>query len=363
MQIKFYYLTGGFWQLLLKNSYTKLSPDDAYKDPQDSKWTFASHYHKHVLPHVKTFEEKRIHTLKKYRSRLRVVASILAIISTVLFMHIMDNGFDGGHFFVIFVSLMVATWWAYAPVRAYKKQIKSIVFPDIFKYFGKSFKYQINCPFSVEEYTPFGIIPHHTGEQNEDYIQGTYKGVGIKLFESRLTKTTGSGKNRRTVVVFRGMFLELTMNKDFKGKTLVQRNVGKLLGWVADKFDGAEMQAVHLEDPEFEKQFTVRSTNQVEARYLLTTSFMERLKQLSDLIGSERIELDGKSIEFGGGRIECSFYQKKVLFKVHSHKNRFETSSVYVPATFEKDIHDIMTEMHIIFEMIEHLKLHEKTRL
>lgn len=349
MRVKLYYLKSDFWKLLFHNSYTKLNPDDAYTDPQDSKWAFKNHYQKHVLPHVNDFEQNRLQTLKEYRSRLHIVLPIWAVVFTLLTMHIFDNGFDDSHMLLIFGSLALGTWWAYAPVKAYKTKIKSKVFPDIFKYFGKSFKYQINCPFSVEEYNPFGIIPYHTSEKNEDYIQGTYKGVGLKLFESYLTKKSGSGKNRRTVVVFRGMFLELTMNKNFKGKTLVQRNVGKFLGWVTDKFDGDEMQAVHLEDPEFEKQFTVRSTNQVEARYLLTTSFMERLKQLSDL--------------FGGERIECSFYQKKVLFKVHSTKNRFETSSVYVPATFEKDIHDIMTEMHIIFEMIEHLKLHEQTRL
>lgn len=348
MRIK--HLGRPFWRLLLSNTYVKLDAEHAYSDPVQSQWAFKSHYQKYVLPHVNAFEEARLQTLKEYRSRLLLVMPALLVMFTILGMFVYETGkFDDSYIFLIFGAIALCSWWAYAPVKAYKTQVKAKVFPDIFRYFGKAFKYQISCPFSVEDYNAFGLIPYHTHEKNEDYIEGSYKGVGIKLFESYLTKKSGSGKNRRTVVVFRGMFLELTMNKDFKGKTLVQRNVGKLLGWMTDKFDGQDMQAVHLEDPEFERQFTVRSTNQVEARYLLTTSFMGRLKQLSDL--------------FGGERIECSFYQKKVLFKVHSDKNRFETSSVYVPATFEQDIHDILTEMHIIFEMIEHLKLHEETRL
>lgn len=34
---------------------------------------------------------------------------------------------------------------------------------------------------------------------------------------------------------------------------------------------------VRLEDPEFEKIFVVYSSDEVEARYILSTSFMERL--------------------------------------------------------------------------------------
>lgn len=99
----------------------------------------------------------------------------------------------------------------------------------------------------------------------------------------------------------------------------------------------------------FEKQFEVYSNNQVEARYLLTTSFMERLLRLSDLLGSNHIQ--------------CSFYDDKLLLMVPSSYNRFETSSIYVPATFVGDINTILSEMKLIFEIIDILKLNQRIGL
>jgi hypothetical protein len=42
---------------------------------------------------------------------------------------------------------------------------------------------------------------------------------------------------------------------------------------------------VKLESVEFENKFVVYSNDQVEARYILTPSFMERLVKLQDLMG------------------------------------------------------------------------------
>ena len=139
------------------------------------------------------------------------------------------------------------------------------------------------------------------------------------------------------------------MNKRFKGQTYVEKNKIDAFNWLRNKTNKKGFSQVTLEDPEFEKQFDVQSTDQVEARYLLTTSFMERLNKLSHVIGAKHIE--------------CSFYDNQVLFKISSHKNRFEVHDIYQPATFKDDIHHILEEMNIIFEMIEHLKLHEQTRL
>ena len=350
MKLKQTALNSRFWGLMFHNRFVQLSENDAYADVPNSRWAFRSHYQQYILPHVQNFEDKRCTALRRLRDRMLIALPTLALLVIgVLAWAITTEELHDGHAMVLIMGFLVIYMWASKPLRTYKQHVKTKVFADIFSFFGESFKYNSTCPIDIESLQPSGIIPFYNQSSKEDYIKGEYKGVGLELFEATLKRRQGSGKNRRTVTVFKGMFLTLSMNKNFKGKTIVHRNIPKLFDWFEKKAGKDVLQPVRLEDVEFEKRFDVQSTDQVEARYLLTTSFMERLNKLSEILG--------------GDQIECSFYDKKVLFKISSHKNRFEVHDVYQPATFEQDIHHILGEMGIIFDMIEHLKLHEQTRL
>jgi hypothetical protein len=48
---------------------------------------------------------------------------------------------------------------------------------------------------------------------------------------------------------------------------------------------------------------------------------------------------------------------------IPSDKNRFKVGSVFQPATFVDDINHILKEMAIIFQIIDTLKLEQKTGL
>jgi hypothetical protein len=61
------------------------------------------------------------------------------------------------------------------------------------------------------------------------------------------------------------------MNKPIKTRTIVLPNRSSLFG--KNRFEKIE-----LEDPEFEKIWDTYGEDQIEARYVLTTAFMERLK-------------------------------------------------------------------------------------
>ena len=49
---------------------------------------------------------------------------------------------------------------------------------------------------------------------------------------------------------------------------------------IADYIEKEKLQDVKLEDISFDKRFNVYTKDQVEARYLTTPTFMERLKNL-----------------------------------------------------------------------------------
>ncbi|MFM7631554.1 MAG: DUF3137 domain-containing protein, partial [Alphaproteobacteria bacterium] len=185
-----------------------------------------------------------------------------------------------------------------------------------------------------------GILPRYHEAILKDSIQGSHQTVTLDIMWAHLKQ--GSGRSETTV--FKGIFIFLGMNKRFLGQTIVKRDRG-LMNWAIKKPE--DLEKVTLEDPRFEADFEVYASNQIEARYLLTPSFMERLQGLSHL--------------FGGADIQASFYNQNLLLMIPLKKRYFSTGSIFQPATFTEEIQRILEEMNLIFKIIEELKLHEKT--
>lgn len=83
---------------------------------------------------------------------------------------------------------------------------------------------------------------------------------------------------------FVGMFAVVDFPKKFKGHTVILPDtLEKRVGYVAQTLQSLNLtrgQLVKMEDPEFEKHFVVYGTDQIEARYLLSPSLMQRITQL-----------------------------------------------------------------------------------
>lgn len=81
---------------------------------------------------------------------------------------------------------------------------------------------------------------------------------------------------------YRGMFCWLSFKKSLKGHTVILTNnqSSKLDRFFSSNFK--EEQKVMLEDPRFTDQFIVYSTDQVEARYVLSSALMERVVLLKE---------------------------------------------------------------------------------
>ena len=95
--------------------------------------------------------------------------------------------------------------------------------------------------------------------------------------------------------------------------------------------------------------FEVYSDDQVESRYLLTVSFMERLKELAET--------------FGGKSIQCCFYNKELFMMIPIKKDMFEPGSIFEPEDFIDDSKNLLKELNLIFNIIDQLKLNMKINL
>ncbi|SFB75387.1 Protein of unknown function [Flagellimonas taeanensis] len=80
---------------------------------------------------------------------------------------------------------------------------------------------------------------------------------------------------------FMGMYAIIDFNKKINGSTIVLPDkLEKKIGYLAKIVQSLKLnrkQLINLEHPEFENEFVVYGTDQVEARYILSTAFMERI--------------------------------------------------------------------------------------
>jgi hypothetical protein len=127
----------------------------------------------------------------------------------------------------------------------------------------------------------FELVPGYDSSSFEDLWWGTLGSQPFTLHEARLTETRGSGKHRRTVVVFSGSIMTVGFSRPFQGTTLIEREKRHrgFFGGTRESIElnGVTLNQVAMVDPRFEDAFSVWSNDGVEARYLVHPDYAERL--------------------------------------------------------------------------------------
>ena len=98
-------------------------------------------------------------------------------------------------------------------------------------------------------------------------------------------------------------------------------------------------QKVELEGINFLRKWNVLTDNQVEARYILTPIFMEKMLTVKKL--------------FYGRYIDFSFFDNKLLIAVHTRKDLFETTSLFTPALSYHKMREVVSQLQSIFAVID----------
>ena len=171
---------------------------------------------------------------------------------------------------------------------------------------------------------------------SEDMIAGT---IGLTKFqfsevqaEEKIVTHTKNGTQTRWQDIFRGFLFIADFNKDFRGRTTLTPR-----GPLGTLFGGSDR--VKLENPEFMKRFDIRSTDQVEARYILSPSLMERLVALSD--------------KYGRG-LRVSFTRSLIVVAIPSGTDHYEASvwrSITSHKALQRDILSILNLTAIVDEL------------
>ena len=276
------------------------------------KEKFTAYYQTNLLPLLQQQEKIR----RKYLARFFLLLGLSVIFYPLFIMAVITimaqfGSADGGPILLVsgfFVMLL------YAPIHKYKKKVKNQIMPYFADFFG-TFEYEFEKTIDSEILRQSKLFSDFRINKGDDYFTGVYEGVQITIAEERLQKPQDMSVMNISYEhhkdTFRGVCILLEMNKNFNGQTIGLCD----WGWFNMFHASQGLQRVRLEDSRFEKIFEIYAENQIEARYLLTTAFMERLLKLQKLY-------EGKNIQF-------SFKDNKLLIAIATKQNMFETNAFF----------------------------------
>ena len=280
----------------------------------------------------------------------------------------------------------------YQPFIDYRTITKNRVMNIILSFWGR-FTYRHEKDIIGESVIKDSeIFRYFNKSQIDDAFTGWYNGVSLDVSEHNLRIKGDKGDTH----IFKGALIMLDFPKKFEGKTVVL-NKGRwinlpfnnpllalpLLAIVAALFiplffmykDGLRSfhmhdmlfvmapimgvalvlafmiifvkiryprqatQKVALEGLPFMQRWKVWTDDQIEARYLLTPLFMEKMLEVKRL--------------FKGNNIDFSFFNNKLLIAVHTRKNLFETTSLLTPALSYHKVREVIGQLHAIFSVID----------
>jgi hypothetical protein len=302
---------------------------------------FADRFTSTIQPALAGREADRIKAVERQRYFIGI-GVVLGVVIFAAFTFLMpEDGMMFGGFIGVFAAIGMGAWGSMA-LSALGKETKLMLVEPVAEQFGVDYQMLPARPADIATFRSLDLVPGWDREKFEDRLAGSRNDTEFEFFEAHLeekrTTTDGKGRTRTTwVTVFRGQCLVANFHKQFNGVTKVYRDAGAL-NFFKKLSQMGRGQRVKLEDPVFEKAFEVYSTDQVEARFILTPDFMERL------IGLERT--------FKGRQVRCAF-SGGCMYLCCEGKNLLEPGSMYRKMDDLGRVREILQDFAAIFLLID----------
>ena len=339
----------------------------------------------------KIYKEEIQPELVKYEPRRQKELAIIILLGIILFAIVFYTYFISSFLFFVILIVVISSLVAYIQIRSKKFSniLKNEFYPTFFNSIcdikwrnSSEFKSSLISDNQIDNSKLFAAYDKRI---NDDEFKGRKNGVEYLISETKLL-LEGKKKPNIAIPIFKGIIISFKSNKEIKNKTIVStkgdltsRNDRFILLFIflflsivdlwADPTDWRtilvcivtlylfywiftnpeKLNKVTLEDTVFNKRFNVYSEDQVEARYLLTTSFMERLYNLKTT--------------FGARKLKCSFFCDNLMIAIHTRKNLFEPGNLFHSLKDDKLSEKLFKDINSILHLVEYFKLDENTGL
>lgn len=315
-------------------------------DAEPEGWDGINAFHaREIAPGLRTIRDRRKQRLRAI-GRKAIWALPLALVAggaTAAAQAALGQAFGMAVFFLPGVILVLGGVLAVQHLSGTEQARKSLILGKLAAFQGLTYS-PGGHPDLLAVARRKSLVADGNETSCEDGLEGAIRGVSFRFTEALVVRRRRDkdGDTRRTTR-FRGFLMSVAVPKAFSGRTVLYRN-SLLPRAITDLFSGLD--SVRLEDPDFERRFDVVSSDQVEARYLLTGTMMRRFTDLAT-------RHPGMTASFEGGS----------LLLVCPADDLFEPGSVWLGPDDDAATIEIIHELGLFAAIVETLALDTKSRI
>ena len=346
-------------------------------------------YYEKIFPLIEDIEIYRRELCNQLIWRSVLFSSIFSVLLGVIVYFEERNIIYAISLVIVSMIVFLTANFLNAPQKKlFSAKLKDKFFYTVIKSFTQIDLWQKNRKESeiipYNELIESGLFSDFTYSKNDDEFRGVYKGVQSAVSERECFFQTPMTEPS---IVFKGLIIKFKSNKRIAQRTIIASKrkspIKFLLAFIVTvlclsfrlgienilislaagvvvaavlcfttslRLTAKESKSdIKLEDINFSKNFDVYSEDEVEARYLLTPTFIEKLLKLKKVMKADTVK--------------CSFYNNSIMIAVRSEKDFFELGSLFKNVSDLSTIENFYRDISIIFELIEYFKLDVKIGL
>ncbi len=312
---------------------------------------FQTYYETDLLPDLQQLEVKRKSCLRNVVIAAVIIIALMAMAS----LFILNAGADPQALMfpaIIGVLLLAGAWWIFT--KGFKLEFKNTIISKIIAHVDPSLSYSPMGKISRGEFLSSTLFKHRIDRyRGEDLVNGQLDKTKLKFSElhAEYKTTTTDSKGRRQTqwhTIFKGLFFIADFNKHFNGRTVVlpdsaEKFFGRL-GKKLQEWNVSRDDLIKMEDPEFEKEFVVYGTDQVEARYILSTALMRRILEFKRKM---RVP------------VHIGFVNSNLYMAINIKKNMFEPRILRTLLSFDL-VKDYLEDLLLAVGIVEDMNLNTR---
>ncbi|WP_428738444.1 DUF3137 domain-containing protein [Sulfurimonas sp.] len=304
-------------------------------------------YYKTLHPVLQDLERDR----EQLKKRVVNVGIIYTIIAALIFFAL--SGYMSGDFIVGYgiFYFIVGSFIYKSLISDYRGDFKTKVMKPLIEEIDHTFRYIPELHIGIEQFNRSNLFSHPDRHSGNDLVKGKIDGVNLTFSDFHAEKEHRDSKGRRSYsTIFQGLFIVSDFHKHFKGQTLVlpdfaQSTFGDMIGsFLQSNNFGVKGELVKMDSPEFEKEFVVYGSDQVEARYILTPTLMEKILHYK---------------KHSGHPVYVSFKGNNIFMAIEYNKDLFEPA-VFSSLLEYKVAMEYLKTLHLSLGIVEELKLNQK---
>lgn len=299
--------------------------------PQDK----LNHLEQTIQATMQELEERRV--ADKRKSRIIALFVSLGIFTLIWVNGVADNSAIQGLVLSLISFPFLASIINYYFTRGHNKTYKARVVPEL-----------VNTVIPGAQYTPKGLIQKKDLKESrlynfkkgkccssEDSITGRIGKTDFLFSEVRITHQEDDGNGSSdTVYDLTGFVFVADFNKYFKGHTVLSSNKKNL---DIDTGMFSSLKRCVLEDINFEKLYTTYTTDDQQARYILSPGLQHRIMELNSF--------------FNYREMGISFFDDKMMILLDSNTDHFEVK--YNLESVKRDL----VALSLLCDIVEQMNL------